>query len=273
MRTSRTSVGAIFLALAIASPNQAQIKIDGELTVKEFAFAELTIKDKSSVIWRVYPTPVKKSTKGNTLYFSGKPGIEYIVTAMVIDFEAKSIEESEATVTFSGAGPIPPIEAAPKSIGLSLAFGPWSNGTVTGSTASVTGTAKITGGDPPGPRPPPDPKPPDPPAPGDPLVDAIRATNTPAAKLIEIATAFRSCADLTATGQTAARGEQLRAMALKSGIPGGVPDLLHPILSREMAAVNVVAPVSAPEHVITVAERDRIRAIYMKLAAALEAAK
>jgi hypothetical protein len=160
----RSAVYAAVFAVALAASGRCEIKIDGERAVKENSFAELTVKDTSTVVWRVYPTPVKKVSKGGSLYFSGKPGMEYVVSALVIDFAAQSFEEGETVVTFAGAAPVPvpPIEAAPKSMGLSLGFGPWSNGTATGSIATITGTAKITGGDPPGPKPP-DPKPPDPP--------------------------------------------------------------------------------------------------------------
>lgn len=263
MRSTFAALLVSFLALSSAF---AEIKIDGERAVKENSFAELTVKDAAAVVWRVYPSPVKTVRRGNLLCFSGKPSVEYLVTAMTIDFEAKSFEETETTVTFAGGSPLPDIEAAPRLMGFSLQFGPWSNGTKTGSTASVTGTAKITGGDPPGPAP-------DPIPPSDPLVAAIKATGTPAAKLSEIAIAFRACADLSATGQTASRNEQLRAMALKSGIPGGVPDSLHSILAGELKAVNTIIPPSDPEHVITESDRDKIRAVYTKLATALEAAR
>ncbi len=67
---------------------------------------------------------VRKS--GTSILFTGAPGT-YQVTLLVVDFDAKSLDEAEATVTMGGNGPVPvppgPIPPAPVTppAGLTLA--------------------------------------------------------------------------------------------------------------------------------------------------------
>jgi hypothetical protein len=103
----RTFSLAVVLLVAFAASAQ-QPTIVGERNVQEYGFAELSVNTPAAVIWQVYPKPVMKVVRSNVLYFSGPPGVEYLVTAVVFDFDKRTADQVEVTVSFAGKQPLPP---------------------------------------------------------------------------------------------------------------------------------------------------------------------
>lgn len=98
----------LFVAfVAMVSISRAEVVIDGERKIPANSFAELTVKGASNIVWQILPEPVKASRRGGWLYIGGVPGTTYTVSAVVVDFEKKSIEAGEVKITFEGAAPIP----------------------------------------------------------------------------------------------------------------------------------------------------------------------
>jgi len=69
-------------------------------------FADLTIDvpKSASVVWRISPAPVQRATglMSGRLIFGGKQGTTYTVTAIVVDFDAKTVVDTDTTVEFGG---------------------------------------------------------------------------------------------------------------------------------------------------------------------------
>jgi hypothetical protein len=106
---------ALFLALALSVPAAAAHKVTGPAEVKAGGFAQLSLEGagKPTVIWSVSPEPVQDSELFGVLVFTGRPGVEYTATAIVIDFAAQTFEKVKYTVRFLG-GPAPPDPPGPK---------------------------------------------------------------------------------------------------------------------------------------------------------------
>lgn len=130
------------------------------------------------------------------------------------------------------------------------------------------------GPEPPGPTPP-GPTPPGP-TPVDPLITSLRTAAAQdgwtAGKLVALSKAFQDAANATVAGKTAAQGEQARGRALKAALPEGVPPTVRAVCAAVQSEVNAFLPASAPEHVVTAAEANQVKAIYARLAAACEGA-
>jgi hypothetical protein len=126
----RLIYGAI-LCLSSAMPVlSADIKIEGEKSVKQYSYAKLSVKLTSAeqVRWRITPLPIDKDTpKEGLLYFSGIPGTPYLVEADIASVEIQYVNEKPVgvlkwsygaeTITFGGTpvppGPLPPNPPGP----------------------------------------------------------------------------------------------------------------------------------------------------------------
>lgn len=103
---------------AAAAPKS--VKIVGAATpVPAGGFADLSVEagKSASVTWRISPAPVQraKDLPTSRLIFGGKAGATYSVTAFVVDFDAKTVADSETEVVFAGApNPQPHPEPQPK---------------------------------------------------------------------------------------------------------------------------------------------------------------
>jgi hypothetical protein len=130
----RLIYGAI-LCLSSAMPVlSADIKIEGEKSVKQYSYAKLSVKLTSAeqVRWRITPLPIDKDTpKEGLLYFSGIPGTPYLVEADIASVEIQYVNEKPVgvlkwsygaeTITFGGTpvppGPLPPVPPGPNPPG------------------------------------------------------------------------------------------------------------------------------------------------------------
>jgi hypothetical protein len=94
---------------------RAEVKITGDTTVKPWTPADLTAdygdSKTASCIWKVTGTSIPYTVRlGKRLLIYGKPGV-YQVTVTVVDFDAKTLQDAEATVTLQGdipPAPVPP---------------------------------------------------------------------------------------------------------------------------------------------------------------------
>ncbi len=107
----------------------ADPEITGPSEVKPGGFARLTAGAGLPVKWSIDPKPVMKEVRKGELTFTGEPGIEYTVTATIVNFDTKDIAEVERVVKFLPAGslPIPPVipaGAVPKVPGVPLRQAP-----------------------------------------------------------------------------------------------------------------------------------------------------
>lgn len=86
------------------------IRVSGP--VQPGGFADLTVDAPpgASVIWRITPAPVQRATglPPGRCIFGGKQGTTYTVTAIVVDFDKKTVVDVEEVVTFGGAAPPEP---------------------------------------------------------------------------------------------------------------------------------------------------------------------
>lgn len=126
----RLFYGAI-LCLSSAMPVlSADIKIEGEKSVKQYSYAKLSVKLTSAeqVRWRITPLPIDKDTpKEGQLYFSGIPGTSYLVEADIASVEIQYVNEKPVgvlkwsygaeTITFAGTSPLPPVPPGPNPPG------------------------------------------------------------------------------------------------------------------------------------------------------------
>lgn len=113
-------------------------------------FADLSVEagKSASVTWRISPAPVQraKDLPTSRLIFGGKAGTTYSVTAFVVDFDAKTVADTETEVVFAGAPnpqphPEPQPRPEPQPVGTVSSFvvvedtlkaGPW-RGEILGS--------------------------------------------------------------------------------------------------------------------------------------------
>lgn len=81
-----------------------------EDSVGVVGYAEVRIEAKGSIIWRITPLPIKKTSIGSVLIFAGLPGKTYEVEALVIDWEAKTTFQDFKRVKFAElSDPDPPV--------------------------------------------------------------------------------------------------------------------------------------------------------------------
>lgn len=103
---------AVIVVLWCVSSSWAQLKITGAVKEVE-GYVELSIDTKASIIWKVIPEPVKKTTftNGTKFIFAGIPGIVYNVDATIIDWDKRTVDQLSESITFKplGPGPVPPI--------------------------------------------------------------------------------------------------------------------------------------------------------------------
>jgi hypothetical protein len=215
-----------------ASPLAAATKITGPHEVRAGGFAQLSIDSNKSVIWTVTPEPIQETELFGTLIFTGHAGIDYTATAVVIDFEAKRAEKVKHTVRFAG-GPSPPVP----------------------------------------------PVPPDPIPPVDPLVTAIRtaakADGWPAAKLAAYASGYRNAVGFIPThGDEVGRMLDAATLALAKALGDGVrvPTNVRAVVGVELTTLDSIIPTSDRERALTDEDRQQVRALFSRLAAALEEA-
>lgn len=108
--------GACLVVLLASSAFAADIKIDGETTVKEYKLVRLTVPapDKAGVIWDVWPdgkADIEES--GGKLLFTGPPG-EYTVKARVITVKDGAVQiDSGKVLVVIGDAPQPPPPGPP----------------------------------------------------------------------------------------------------------------------------------------------------------------
>jgi hypothetical protein len=94
----------------------ADVQINGlDKPVPQYGFAELSVKLEAGDMasWQVYPQPVKKTQPGpGQLYIGAKPGAAFQVNVTVVNFDKKTLETGQGTLTFAGEAPdvdpIPP---------------------------------------------------------------------------------------------------------------------------------------------------------------------
>lgn len=123
-RTLYVSLLAVVLATTAATaqvpktaaPTKAKAVLKAA-PVKPGGFADITapVPTGASVLWRITPTPIQKAEglPAGRLIFSGEPGTTYNASAVVIDFEKKTVEEVEYSVPFPGELIPPPKKKDP----------------------------------------------------------------------------------------------------------------------------------------------------------------
>lgn len=74
-----------------------------------FADVKVSLPDGASVIWRITPTPIQRANNlpAGRIIFGGVQGKTYFVTAIIVDFNTKTVTDSEQTVVFGGTDPGP----------------------------------------------------------------------------------------------------------------------------------------------------------------------
>lgn len=103
----RTRGFAVLGLLMLAVSAQAEVNIEGDRSIPQFGFADLKVKNAPNIVWQITPEPVKAVRSNGALYFSGTPGQTYTVSAVVVDFTAKTVEAAEVKIVFVGAKPDP----------------------------------------------------------------------------------------------------------------------------------------------------------------------
>ena len=94
------------------APARRAVQAGDTVAVAEGRFADVKVDVPAgaSVVWRFYPPPPQKAADlapGRAI-FAGEPGKVYVVTAVVIDFDKKSVVDTEFAVEFAGKVPAPP---------------------------------------------------------------------------------------------------------------------------------------------------------------------
>jgi hypothetical protein len=75
----------------------------------QFADFKVAVPAGASVVWRFSPAPLRKAADlpVGRVIFAGEPGKTYAVTAVVVDFTAKTVTDVEVEVKFAGKAPAP----------------------------------------------------------------------------------------------------------------------------------------------------------------------
>jgi hypothetical protein len=121
-------VVAVFTLAACPAAAQGP-RVRGEAEVKAGGFARLSVEGAGkTVLWTVTPQPIQDEEISGELVFTGERGTEYVATAIVIDFDAKTATKLKHTVRFLGVGPgpspppgpgpepVPPVPPAPVGV-------------------------------------------------------------------------------------------------------------------------------------------------------------
>jgi len=103
---------ACLLLFASTAFADVTIEVDKKV-VPVNSFATLTVKASPTVLWKVFPKPVKVFTSGNVIHVAGVPGGTYSVYADVVDFEKKTFDGGVIDITFDGASPVVPDPVKP----------------------------------------------------------------------------------------------------------------------------------------------------------------
>lgn len=102
------------ILLAFCSPLAAQ---DQPIIVQEGGFADHTIPlpKGAAVVWRYSPQPIQKAKDlpPGRIIFTGKTGVTYTVTAIVVDFDAKTVTDTDYFFQFGGQIVPPPPKKPP----------------------------------------------------------------------------------------------------------------------------------------------------------------
>jgi hypothetical protein len=236
------AVLAVACLLVVASPLVAApaIRAVAPVDVQPGGFAKLTVDgaDPNAVIWNVSPEAVQDDTIAGTFVFTGERGKTYTVVALVaeVDFAAKAVKftKLKQTVRFLGEpGPVPPVPPTP-----------------------------------PGPTPPPDPPPLDPLAAA--LKSAAAADGIGSDGLRSLVAAFTAVADLTKNRSTVADLQTTLDGVLVKAVPKK-PAATWAVLTKELAALEAVAPTDRPDKVLSDADKTTAADLFRKLAGACKA--
>lgn len=91
-----------------------------------FADHKIEVPKGASVIWRVSPQPTQKAgdLPPGRIIFGGEAGKTYTVTAIVIDFDKKTVTDADYVFQFAGSptSPIPPPKKDPDPIGVPATY-------------------------------------------------------------------------------------------------------------------------------------------------------
>lgn len=86
------------------------------VVVPEGGFADHTIPvpEGAAVIWRFSPTPIQKAKDlpAGRIIFTGEKGKTYTATAIIVDFNKKTVTDADYLFTFGGK-PVPPVDPPP----------------------------------------------------------------------------------------------------------------------------------------------------------------
>lgn len=146
----RKMIGASLLLVCFCLTAQADISIKGSTTVQPYKFVELTIDgaaDKAQCIWKVSGTDANGKTvtpdvrkKGLKIIFVGPPG-SYAVEATVVDFDSKTINQADVTVTIGD--PVPPGPPPPADPFMTTLQSVWTQETASDRCASAAQLAAL----------------------------------------------------------------------------------------------------------------------------------
>lgn len=111
-------VAAILVAATIPAADPPKIKSSGPVAPGGFADLTVDVPKSASVVWRISPQPVQKAANlpPGRLIFGGEQNKTYTVTAIVIDFDAKTVTDTDYSVVFGKAPPV--VVEPPKQTGL-----------------------------------------------------------------------------------------------------------------------------------------------------------
>lgn len=110
MRWYCGAILAVFLAASVSPAEEPVVVPAGG-----FADHRIEVPKGASVIWRYSPQPVQKATDlpPGRIIFGGEAGKTYTVTAIVIDFEKKTVTDADYVFKFSGGVAQPPPKKDP----------------------------------------------------------------------------------------------------------------------------------------------------------------
>lgn len=100
---------AVMLAASLLSAAEPpKIKSSGPVPPGGFADLTIDVPKSASVVWRISPNPVQKAATLPTgrIIFGGEQNKTYTVTAIVIDFDAKTVTDTDYSITFGKAPPV-----------------------------------------------------------------------------------------------------------------------------------------------------------------------
>lgn len=111
---------ATSISLAADTPQRpAAIKAKATDVIPEGGYVDhkIDVPKSASVIWRISPAPVQR-TNGlapGHLIFGGKKGTTYTVTAIIVDFDSKTVTDADYVFTFGTPKKEPPPADPPET--------------------------------------------------------------------------------------------------------------------------------------------------------------